>query len=80
MKPQFDQYQPIKINTKTFLWDADAQSYFDGGGSCGEHGAKLQDGKWLPLWTPADSYDTQFGSKSFDTVTQALHESHHLFS
>jgi hypothetical protein len=78
---QGNQYEPVKITNRTYLWDAEEQSYCDGGGSCGGHGAKLQnDGKWLPSWTSADSGSTQFGSKSFDTSIEAIHESYSTWS
>jgi hypothetical protein len=74
------QYEPVKITNRTYLWDAENQSYCDNGGSCGGHGAKLQDGKWLPFWTPSDSCETQYGSKTYNTAIEAIHESYFSWS
>lgn len=77
---QAHQYEPINIINRTYIWDEKEQSYCDEGGSCGGHGAKLQDGKWVPSWTPADSDDTQFGSKAYDTALEAIHDSYFTWS
>ena len=77
---QENQSAPVNITNSTYLWDAEEQSYCDGGGSCGGHGAKLKDGKWLPFWTPADSDDTQFGFKCFGTAIEAIHEAYSTWS
>ena len=63
-----------------YKWSERESGYFGNEESCGTYGAALDDGKWIPAWSPTDSSEAQWADESFDNPETAINRSHTYFS